>query len=95
MESGATDCLRSPALYVDACGTSSSPAAKAAIKAYSNPLTYLSHMLIIVTPWMQISNTALKVKSFFKIFFFKHRPQGEIFCLDLCPVLPSGFRVEL
>jgi hypothetical protein len=39
---------------------SSSDAAKAGIKRASNPLTYLSHMLIIITPWIQISNTTLK-----------------------------------
>ena len=37
-----------------------SDGAKACIKQYSSPLTYLSHMFIIITPWIQISNTTLK-----------------------------------
>lgn len=39
---------------------SSSQTAKTTIKNVSSPLTYLSHMFIIITPWIQISNTALK-----------------------------------
>eukprot|EP00277_Geminigera_cryophila_P023666 CAMPEP_0179463436 /NCGR_PEP_ID=MMETSP0799-20121207/45505_1 /TAXON_ID=46947 /ORGANISM="Geminigera cryophila, Strain CCMP2564" /LENGTH=185 /DNA_ID=CAMNT_0021266723 /DNA_START=75 /DNA_END=632 /DNA_ORIENTATION=+ len=39
---------------------SSSPAAKTTIQTFGSPLTYLSHMFIIITPWIQISNTALK-----------------------------------
>jgi len=40
---------------------SSSAGAKATIKRHSSALTYLSHLFIMMTPWIQISNTSLKV----------------------------------
>jgi sodium/bile acid cotransporter 7 len=38
----------------------SSVQAKSTIKKYNAPLTYLSHIFVILTPWIQISNSALK-----------------------------------
>lgn len=38
----------------------SSIQAKSTIKKYNAPLTYLSHIFVILTPWIQISNSALK-----------------------------------